>query len=175
VHGGLQSDSNAAIKALTGILNGDTGAALAADHAMLTAAAQGFQGNAGDIAGNNIAIGGSAYVGSATTIATATVVNGIGMGTGKPVGATPNIANGTGGAPATSTSMAGHGHDADDHSSAAANAGGAKQSPAPAATAANTHATQPAAASHATGATHAMITMHDLMHAEAVAHQMHWA
>ena len=109
VHGGLQSDSNAAIKALTGILNGDTGAALAADNAMLQASAAGFVGNAGDIAGNNIAIGGATYVGSATTIATTTSVNGIAMGTGTPVGATPNIANGTGGAPATSTTMAGGG------------------------------------------------------------------
>jgi hypothetical protein len=107
VHGGLQSDSAAAIKALTGILNHDTGAALAADNAMLQASAAGFVGNAGDIAGNNIAVGGSAYVGSGTTIATTTVVNGIAMGTGTPVGATPNIANGTGGAPATSTTMAG--------------------------------------------------------------------
>jgi hypothetical protein len=109
VHGGLQSDSNAAIKALTGILNHDTGAALAADNALLQAAGAGFVGNAGDIAGNNIAIGGSAYVGTGATIATTTAVNGIAMGTGTPVGANPNIANGTGGAPATSTTMSGGG------------------------------------------------------------------
>ena len=166
VHGGLQSDSTAAIKALTGILNGDKGAALAADNAMLQASAAGFVGNAGDIAGNNIAVGGSAYVGSGTTIATTTVVNGIAMGTGTPVGANPNIANGTGGAPATSTTMAGgaaagggamagngmgsSAHSHDQHSGAAA---------APAAT----------AATHATAAAH---TMPALDHA-AMAHM--WA
>jgi len=175
LHGTLQADTMAAVKGLQGILNGDTGAALAADKAMVAAAGQGFVADAMDVSGNNIPVNGGNYVGTATTVSTATSVKGTAMGT-IPVTATPNIANGTGGAAATSTSMSGHGHghDADDHHSAAANAGGAKQSSAPAATAANTH-TQPAATSHATGATHTMITMHDLMHAEAVAHQMHWA
>ena len=109
VAGALQSDSAMAIKGLTGILNGDTGAALAADHVMLQAAAGNFIGNAGDIGGNNVALGGATYVGSGTTFQTTTSVNGIAMGTGTPAGANPNIANGTGGAPATSTTMAGGG------------------------------------------------------------------
>jgi len=152
--GALQSDSAMAIKALTGILNGDKGDALAADNVMLQAAAGNFIGNAGDIGGNNIALGGATYVGSGTTFQTTTSVNGIAMGTGMPAGANPNIANGTGGAPATSTTMAGgaaggassgngmgtagHSH---DHSSAAA-----APAPAPAAT----------AATHATAAAHSM-------------------
>jgi hypothetical protein len=107
VAGALQSDSAMATKALTGILNGDTGDALAADNAMLQAAAANFIGNAGDISGNNMAIGGSAYVGSATSFVTATQVNGIAMGTGTPAGASPNIANGTGGAAASTTTAAG--------------------------------------------------------------------
>ena len=53
-----------AIKGLQGILNGDTGAALANDQVMITAAAQNFVGNAGDIGGNNLAIGGATYVSS---------------------------------------------------------------------------------------------------------------
>jgi hypothetical protein len=109
VAGALQSDSAMAIKALTGILNGDTGAALAADNVMLQASAGNFIGNAGDIGGNNVALGGATYVGSGTTFQTTTSVNGIAMGTGAPAGANPNIANGTGGAPATSTTMAGGG------------------------------------------------------------------
>ncbi|MBV8698219.1 MAG: hypothetical protein JO052_10235 [Bradyrhizobium sp.] len=178
--GTLQADTAAAVKGLQGILNGDTGAALAADKAMIAAAGQGFAADAMDVSGNNIPVNGGTYVGTATTVSTATSIKGTAQGA-IPVTATPNIANGTGGAAATTTaqgngsSMGGHGHDADDHSTAAANAGGAKPSTAPAATAANTHAAQPAATSHATGATHTMITMHDLMHAEAIAHQMHWA
>jgi len=173
--GTLQADTAAAVKGLQGILNGDTGATLAADKAMIAAAGQGFVADAMDVSGNNIPVSGGNYVGTATTVSTATSVKGTAQGT-IPVTATPNIANGTGGAATTSTSMGGHGHDADDHSSAAAATPAAgKPSTAPAATAANTHTTQPAATSHATGATHTMITMHDLMHAEAVAHQMHWA
>jgi trimeric autotransporter adhesin len=165
-NGTLEADSAAAIKGLTGILNHDTGAALAADQAMITAAGMGFQADAKDVSGNNVPVNGGTYVGTATTVSTATSVKGTAMGT-IPVTANPNIANGTGGAATTSTSM--HGHDADDKPAAAV--AGVKA----AATAANTHASQPAATSHATGATHTMITMHDLMHAEAVAHQMHWA
>src|SRR5712675_1546672 len=100
-NGTLEADTAAAIKGLTGILNGDTGAALAADHAMITAAGQGFAADAMDVSGNNIAIGGATYVGTATTVATATSVNGLAQGT-IPVTATPNLANGTGGT-ATST------------------------------------------------------------------------
>ncbi|MGJ4900038.1 hypothetical protein ACQR0V_00595 [Bradyrhizobium sp. HKCCYLS2058] len=105
--GALQSDTTMATKALMGIMNGDTGAALATDQAMLKAAAANYIGNAGDIAGNNIAIGGSAYVTSATSFVTATAVNGIAQGTGMPAGATPNIANGTGGTPASTTTPGG--------------------------------------------------------------------
>ncbi|WP_316178011.1 MULTISPECIES: hypothetical protein [unclassified Bradyrhizobium] len=107
VAGALQSDTIMATKALMGIMNGDTGAALATDQAMLKAAAANYIGNAGDIAGNNIAIGGSAYVTSATSFVTATAVNGIAQGTGMPAGANPNIANGTGGAPASPTTPGG--------------------------------------------------------------------
>lgn len=105
--GALQSDTIMATKALMGIMNGDTGAALATDQAMLKAAAANYIGNAGDIAGNNIAIGGSAYVTSATSFVTATAVNGIAQGTGMPAGANPNIANGTGGTPASTTTPGG--------------------------------------------------------------------
>src|SRR5262249_56158516 len=73
-NGTLEADSAAAVKGLTGILNGDTGAALAADHAMITAAGQGFAADAMDVSGNNIPIGGGTYVGTATTVATATSV-----------------------------------------------------------------------------------------------------
>ncbi|MGJ5195372.1 hypothetical protein [Bradyrhizobium sp. HKCCYLRH1030] len=105
--GALQSDTIMATKALMGIMNGDTGAALATDQAMLKAAAANYIGNAGDIAGNNIAIGGSAYVTSATSFVTATAVNGIAQGTGMPAGANPNIANGTGGTPTSTTTPGG--------------------------------------------------------------------
>ncbi|MGJ4895639.1 MULTISPECIES: hypothetical protein [unclassified Bradyrhizobium] len=101
-NGTLQADSATAIKGLQGILNGDTGAALTSDLAMLTAAGEGFVADANDVSGNNIAIGGATYVGSATTVSKATSVAGLAQGTTK-VTATPNIANGTGG---TSTSTA---------------------------------------------------------------------
>ncbi|CCD85493.1 conserved protein of unknown function [Bradyrhizobium sp. ORS 285] len=95
-NGTLQADSATAIKGLQGILNGDTGAALTSDLAMLTAAGQGFVADAQDVSGNNIAIGGASYVGSATTVSKATSVAGLAQGTTK-VTANPNIANGTGG------------------------------------------------------------------------------
>ncbi|MGJ4969899.1 MULTISPECIES: hypothetical protein [unclassified Bradyrhizobium] len=98
--GTLEADTAAAVKGLQGILNGDTGAALAADKAMLAAAGQGFAADAMDVSGNNIAIGGATYVGSATTVSTATSVHGLAQGT-IPVTATPNIANGTGGSSST--------------------------------------------------------------------------
>jgi hypothetical protein len=98
--GTLLADSNAAVKALTGIVNGDQHAALAADMAQLNAAGQGFVADAKDVSGNNIAIGGATYVGTAVTVSTATSVHGLAHGT-IPVTATPNIANGTGGTPAT--------------------------------------------------------------------------
>jgi hypothetical protein len=135
--GTLEADSANAVKGLMGILNGDQGAALAADKAMIAAAGQGFHADAADVSGNNIPVNGGTYVGTAVTVATATSINGTAKGT-IPVTATPNIANGTGGTAAAATTTGGHGHDGDD------------------------------------GPQH-MITMHDLMHAEALAHQMHWA
>jgi trimeric autotransporter adhesin len=106
-NGTLEADTAAAVKGLTGILNGDTGAALAADHAMITAAGMGFAADAMDVSGNNTAIGGATYVGNATTVATATSVNGLAMGS-IPVTATPNLANGTGGTPASPPTMSGN-------------------------------------------------------------------
>jgi len=105
-NGTLEADSATAVKGLQGILNGDTGAALTSDLAMLTAAGNGFVADAMDVSGNNIAIGGATYVGSATTVATATSVNGLAQGTTK-VTANPNIANGTGGTAASSTTTSG--------------------------------------------------------------------
>ncbi len=103
--GTLEADTAAAVKGLQGILNGDTGAALAADKAMINAAGQGFAADAMDVSGNNIAIGGATYVGTATTVSAATSVHGLAQGT-IPVTANPNIANGTGG---TSTTPPGGG------------------------------------------------------------------
>ncbi|WP_035658283.1 hypothetical protein, partial [Bradyrhizobium sp. STM 3809] len=103
--GTLEADSAAAVKGLQGILNGDTGAALAADKAMLAAAGQGFAADAMDVSGNNIAIGGATYVGTATTVSGATSVHGLAHGT-IPVTATPNIANGTGGTTSSTTTPA---------------------------------------------------------------------
>ena len=107
-NGTLEADSAAAIKALTGILNHDAGAALAADNAMLVAAGMGFAADAMDVSGNNIAIGGATYVGTAVTVSTATSVHGLAQGT-IPVTATPNLANGTGGTAATGTTTTGGG------------------------------------------------------------------
>ena len=100
--GTLEADSTNAVNGLTGILNHDTGAALAKDMAMLNAAGAGFVADARDVSGNNMAIGGATYVGTAKTVSTATSVHGLAQGT-IPVTATPNIANGTGGAAATTT------------------------------------------------------------------------
>jgi hypothetical protein len=100
--GTLQADTAAAVHGLTGILNGDTGAALAADNAQITAAGMGFVADAMDVGGNNVPIGGGTHVGSATTVATATSVNNVAQGT-IPVTANPNIANGTGGTATSST------------------------------------------------------------------------
>jgi hypothetical protein len=124
LNGTLEADTADAIKGLMGILNGDTGAALAADHAMITAAGTGFAADAMDVSGNNIAVGGATYVGTATTVATATSVNGLAQGN-IPVTATPNIANGTGGAAATGTTMAGGGAAAGGAGAGTTAAGGA--------------------------------------------------
>jgi trimeric autotransporter adhesin len=107
-HGTLEADTNAAVKGLMGILNGDTGAALAADNATIAAAGQGFSADAQDVSGNNMTIGGASYVGTATTVVTATSVNGVAQGS-IPVTATPNIANGTGGTAVSGTTTAGGG------------------------------------------------------------------
>jgi hypothetical protein len=98
--GTLKADSAAAVQGLTGILNGDTGAALAADHAQILAAGQGFVADANDVGGNNIPVGGGTYVGTATTVAGATSVAGIAQGTvpvpapagGAGTGAPPPVA-----------------------------------------------------------------------------------
>ncbi len=95
--GTLLADTNAAVHGLTGIANGDTGAALAADQAQILAAGTGFAADANDVSGNNVPVGGGSYVGTATTVATATSPNGIAMGT-IPVTTNPDIANGTGAA-----------------------------------------------------------------------------
>jgi trimeric autotransporter adhesin len=105
--GTLLADTNAAVKGLTGILNHDAGAALAADHAMITAAGTGFAADAMDVSGNNLPVGGGTYVGTAHTVATATSINGLAFGT-IPVTANPNFANGTGGAVVTQAHISIH-------------------------------------------------------------------
>jgi hypothetical protein len=104
--GTLLADSNNAVAGLTGILNGDTGAKLAADMAQIHAAGQGFVADALDVDGNNIPIGGGHDVGTATTVAGATTVHGLAMGT-IPVTANPNFANGTGGTATAATTTSG--------------------------------------------------------------------
>ena len=86
--GTVNADTKAAIAGLTGIMNGDTGAALAADQAEIMAAGQGFVANAGDVSGNNTPIGGGTYMSGSTTVAGATSTPGVAMGT-IPVGPTP--------------------------------------------------------------------------------------
>jgi hypothetical protein len=106
--GTLVADTQAAVHGLTGIANGDTGTALAADQAQILAAGTGFTADANDVSGNNIPVGGGTYVGTATTVATATSPNGIAVGS-IPVTANPDIANGTGavaGSSATTESAA---------------------------------------------------------------------
>jgi hypothetical protein len=95
--GTLLADTKAAVQGLTGIAHGDAGAALAADQAQILAAGMGFSADAQDVSGNNNPIGGGSYVGTATTVATATSVNGIAQGT-IPVTANPVVANRTGAA-----------------------------------------------------------------------------
>jgi trimeric autotransporter adhesin len=79
--GTLNADTANAVHGLQGILNGDTGDALAADQAQIQAAGQGFVADAGDVSGNNIPLGGGNYVGDATTVAGATSVPGVAQGT----------------------------------------------------------------------------------------------
>ncbi len=126
--GTLNADTAAAVHGLTGIMNGDTGAALAADQAQITAAGMGFAADAMDVSGNNIPVGGGAYVGTATTVASATTVAGNAQGT-LPVGpvasattglsSDPNAAGGAQGAGAGAQGAGGQG-------AAAQGAGGAQ-------------------------------------------------
>jgi hypothetical protein len=103
--GTLLADSNAAVHGLQGIMNGDTGAALAADQAQILAAGQGFVADAMDVSGNNIPLGGGTYVGTSTTVAGATSVAGIAQGS-IPVGP---VANGQTGLSSSGGGNAGNG------------------------------------------------------------------
>jgi hypothetical protein len=105
--GTLKADTANAIHGLTGILNGDTGAALAADQAQILAAGTGFVADAADVSGNNKPLGGGTYVQDATTVAMATSPNGLAQGT-TPVTANPDIANGTGSGGTALTNGGGH-------------------------------------------------------------------
>jgi hypothetical protein len=78
--GTLNADTANAVHGLQGILNGDTGDALAADQAQIQAAGTGFVADAGDVSGNNIPLGGGNFVGDATTVAGATSVTGVAQG-----------------------------------------------------------------------------------------------
>jgi hypothetical protein len=78
--GTLLADTNAAVTALNdAIANGGT--VSAADAAAMQAAGMGFQADAMNVSGNNVPIGGGTYVGTATTVATATSPNGLANGT----------------------------------------------------------------------------------------------
>jgi hypothetical protein len=103
--GTLLADTNNSVHGLTGILHGDTGANLAADQAQILAAGSGFVADANDVSGNNVPIGGGSFVGTATTVATATSPNGVAMGS-IPVTAHPDIANGVGAVGEASTTGA---------------------------------------------------------------------
>ena len=85
--GTLLADTSNAVHGLQGILNGDTGSALAADQAQIEAAGQGFVADAGDVSGNNIPVGGGSFVGTATTVTGATSTGGIAQGTVPVAGA----------------------------------------------------------------------------------------
>jgi hypothetical protein len=91
--GTLLTDTTNAVKGLQGILNGDTGTALAADQAQIEAAGQGFVADANDVSGNNVPIGGGSFVGTSTTVAGATSVAGVAQGT-IPVSGTASGSSG---------------------------------------------------------------------------------
>jgi trimeric autotransporter adhesin len=91
--GTLLADTKAAVHGLQGIMNGDTGTALAADKAQIVAAGQGFAADAMDVSGNNNPFGGGTYVGTATTVAGATSIAGLAQGT-IPVGPVANGSTG---------------------------------------------------------------------------------
>jgi hypothetical protein len=111
--GTLMADTNAAVHGLTGIMNGDTGAALAADQAEIQAAGMGFAADATDVSGNNLPVGGGSYVGDATTVAGATSTPGVAQGTipvGPVASATTGLSsdpNAAGGAQGTGAQSAG--------------------------------------------------------------------
>jgi hypothetical protein len=104
--GTLEADTTNAVAGLTSLLNATSATATAAAKAQILAAGHGFVADANDVSGNNNPLGGGMYVGTATTIATATSVHGLAMGT-IPVTANPNIANGTGGTATTATTTTG--------------------------------------------------------------------
>jgi hypothetical protein len=108
--GTLLADTNAAVQGLTGIMNGDTGAKLAADQAEINAAGHGFVADANDVSGNNIPLGGGHFVGTSTTVAGATSVAGLAQGT-IPVGPVADGATGlsSGAVPLVSTTPGGPG------------------------------------------------------------------
>jgi len=127
--GTLNADTAAAVHGLTGIMNGDTGAALAADQAQITAAGMGFAADAMDVSGNNIPVGGGAYVGTATTVASATTVAGNAQGT-IPVGPVASATTGLSSDPNAAGSAQGAGAGAQGagggQGAAAQGAGGAQ-------------------------------------------------
>lgn len=92
--GTLNADTANAVHGLQGILNDDTGDALAADQAQIQAAGTGFVADAADVSGNNIPLGGGSYVDTATTVAGATSVAGIAQGTIPVAGTATGVANG---------------------------------------------------------------------------------
>ena len=106
--GTLNADTANAVHGLQGILKGDTGDALAADQAQIQAAGAGFVADAADVSGNNIPLGGGAYVDTATTVAGATSVAGVAHGT-IPVGPTASGApsGGQGSGPGGQGNLAG--------------------------------------------------------------------
>jgi hypothetical protein len=104
--GTLLADSSNAVAGLIAIKNGATGVALTVAQAQITAAGMGFHADAADVSGNNVPVGGGSYIGTATTVATATSVHGLAMGT-IPVTATPNLVNGTGGTTVSTTTTTG--------------------------------------------------------------------
>ena len=110
--GTLNADTANAVHGLQGILNGDTGAALAADQAQIQAAGQSFVADANDVSGNNIPLGGGTYVGTATTVEGATSVPGVAQGTipvdGSASGGT--VAQGGGSGTGTTGTGAGQGN-----------------------------------------------------------------
>jgi hypothetical protein len=113
--GTLLADTNNAVHGLQGIANGDTGTALAADQAQITAAGQGFIADANDVSGNNVPLGGGSYVGTSTTVAGATSVAGVAQGSipvggGNAVGSTgANGAAGNGGGNGAGGNVTGNG------------------------------------------------------------------